>query len=383
MRAQTPTKLSLYEFANLIGVHPLHFAGIDTDIPGTVHCAKPWVQHEWQQGDRTGREAVARAIAMAESRMETYLRYHLLPTWKIDEQIDGPLITKLGYVIAGGRRATTLIDADAGITYSEDAYWQKGTVTVTVDEGTDPSEVRIFYPGTAADPTWEIRPASVSIDGTTATIEFRRECAVIPEQWEALEFEAVMDGENDAFFLAAADVYRVYNDPTLGASFTYPPSGCHCSGNCNGSEQAGCLYFGDPTLGIGLARPGTWTDGEFTAGHYLNCMHPNGIKVSYLSGHRDSTGYPWANFPMDRMKRMSFQLAEAVAWFASALLERPPCDCTVDSWEYWRQDLSLTANVRYAVQAAKPNPFGTRRGAVEAWNRVQELSLGNGAVLAR
>jgi len=79
-----------------------------------------------------------------------------------------------------------------------------------------------------------------------------------------------------------------------------------------------------------------------------------------------------------------------VAHFASSLLDRPPCDCALTDWEYWREDLALaggsdaTGNqtgLFRAVDSDLDNPFGTRRGMLAAWRAVKREGM-VGAVLA-
>ena len=64
-------------------------------------------------------------------------------------------------------------------------------------------------------------------------------------------------------------------------------------------------------------------------------------------------------------------LERAVAYFATALLDRALCTCENASKfsEHWREDLAMTNTARSFQNAPKvlENPFGTTRGAVYAW----------------
>lgn len=396
MRADTPTKLSLWDFARIIGFNPLHFGGIELQEIAGAYCNRPMPQYEWQDGDRVGREAVARAIAMAEENMEAYLRFHVLPAYDVLERVDGvqnyqawlrgnasrvfPL--NWGYINEGGVRATTLIDAAGTIVWTDAGYWQVGTVTAALPEADmDTCEIRIYYPGHAADPAWEIRPAEVTIAGQVATIVFRRELAVNPDLWDALEYEAA-NGDDNADFLTDVAVYRVYTDPSQGMSWLWEPWGlCGCGGvgcaTCQLASQTGCFYVRDEKYGTVVGRPGTWTEGVFAAHDFSHGFRKPDFGVfSYLSGYRDQT----QTCPN---KTMYPTLARAVAYYAAALLERPPCDCTVDSWHYWREDATdVSQGRRSAPQlgANIGNPLGTRRGEIYAWNTVMTLTIGQGAV---
>lgn len=403
MRASTPTKLSLYDWTTIMGMSPLHVAGIDLGAIRGVHCTKPLPQYDWQEGDRVSREQIARVIAMAEENIENYLGFHVLPSYDVNESMltpraypipQGEYITsalyraKWGYFIEGGRRAVTQMaviaqeiaagppQVFADILWSDEStpppgiYWRVGTVLATVPADTDPCEIRVYYPGHDADPAWEIRPAEVTIVNTTATIVFRRELAVNPDQWDALVYEAA-NGDSDADFLDTVDVYRVYTDPAQQIALYGHPHLCpYCTDTVD--PAAGDAAIIDPTLSQLHVAKGTWTNGVFTANGACSPVATRAL-FSYLSGYADAR-------QVCPTKIMDGQLARAIAVYAAALLERPPCDCTVDSWEYWRQDANEGA--RYSIQSTRNTPFGTRRGAVYAWERVLELTLGQGAVLS-
>lgn len=401
MRASTPTKLSLYDWTTIMGMSPLHVAGIDLGSIRGVHCTKPLPQYDWQEGDRVSREQIGRVIAMAEENMENYLGFHVLPSYDVNESMLAPraypaevgeyLVSKRyrakwGYFIEGGRRAVTQLTIipqtptpagpDVDIIWSDEStpppgiYWRVGTVKATVVADTDPCEVRVFYPDHDGDPVWEIRPADVTIVGTVATIVFRRELAVNPDQWDALVYEAA-NGDSDADFLDTVDVYRVYTDPAQQIALYGHPHLCpYCS--TAPDPAAGEAAIIDPILSQLDVAKGTWSAGVFTPNGVCSPVATRAL-FSYFSGYADGR----QTCPT---KTMDGQLARAVAVYAAALLERPPCDCTVDSWEYWREDAN--EGKRYAIQSTRNTPFGTRRGAVYAWERVLELTLGQGAVLS-
>ena len=67
--------------------------------------------------------------------------------------------------------------------------------------------------------------------------------------------------------------------------------------------------------------------------------------------------------------------AVIVAHFAAALLRKPPCECNKLDFEHWQQDLAFAGGVGEAslfnLSAGElANPFGTRRGMIEAWRAV-------------
>ena len=84
-RSETQTKLSLDQFARYMGINLLHFNQVQ--VPSLIRtdgCNSVIFQHEWQDSDAIGREAIARAIAEAEADIEQYAGYRLLPSWEVE-----------------------------------------------------------------------------------------------------------------------------------------------------------------------------------------------------------------------------------------------------------------------------------------------------------
>lgn len=419
-RAEAITKLSLDRWARILGIHPSHFNGIFFGSSPSV-CAQPWMQHAFQAADRVGREEVANAIAQAEADIERHLGYRLLPSWEVDEWIPSirpfrPELLNLtsvdvrgfaqtveaqwGYLISGGIRSSELITADAAIAYSDldgDLYDEIATVTITVAAGTSPCELKVYYPASNALVSsgglneWEIRPIEVSIMGTTATIAFRRDLAVLPEMWSDYFPPADdshlrgVDGAVDTNFLDEVDVYRVYNDPQTQVSFLWEPfgSGCSCASSCvlcAYSAQTGCLMLrGDPRHSIVSYRPGSWdADAEaFDSESWIESRQPDIVRLYYYAGWRDK------RLACPTVK-MDSEWERVVAYYAAALLDRPICECNnIRAWvDHWQRDLAIAGEEGLRVSDKDlDNPFGTRRGAVFAWRRVnaQGVAVGRAA----
>lgn len=409
-RAETVTKLPLDTWAKIMGIHPLHFnqVRIDTD----PHCDNIMFQHEWQTADHVSREEIARAIAEAEAKIESQLGYHLCPTWDVDEWHDTirPKISEFlnfnssdvrgfnqtvranwGYMISGGIRSKEVIDAAASIVYSDadsDGYDETATVSVPTTVA-DKNEIAVYYPGKNGEDSWEIRPIEVSIATGIATIIFRREQAIIASKLDVLDTEnAEAIGTVDADFLTTVDVYRKYNDPQSQASFLWEPFTNNC-GTCNGDGCANCAYTiqtgcflirGDPRQSIVSYKPATWdSDGLVfdTASWSLN-RQPDIVRLYYYSG--------WRNKNQNYVSRMDTEWERTVAYMAAAMLDRPACECSADTWNRWRQDLTLVQGDEdgrpffrepgsgiTGGRGITGNPFGTRRGEVYAWNKVSSL----------
>lgn len=399
-RANTITKLSLDDWARIMGIHPLHFNQVYVNAP-TV-CAQPWLQHEWQNSDRIGREAVARAIAQAEANIEAHLNYRLMPSWEIDEwrptvrpwrpELINLSVTDVRglrqvvtanwkHAISGGIRSKTLIAAGVSVVYSDvdsDSYAETATVTQIV---TFPSacEVRAYLPGHAGADDFEIRPVAVSIDSGTgvATLTMRREQLVNPNLTSILEPDATgLIGTDDGNFETTIDVYRVYNDPQQQVQFLWEPfGGTCCSGSgcatCAYNVQLGCLMIReDPKHSMFSYIPATWnsTTLEFDSAAWSVLRQPDLVRLWYYAGFRDKA----LDCPT---VEMSEDWKRVVAYYAAALLDRAICDCNnIRAWvENWRRDLAIPGEEGLRISEADlSNPFGTRRGAVNAWHRVKE-----------
>ena len=420
MVQETPTKLSLSQFARIMGIGPLHFWGTQfvgpNNTPSTQHvsCDNGYPQYEWQDAGASSREEIARAIATAEASIEQYLGYRLLPDWEYEEwrhfprpirpelinigfrDVRGyPLSVKArwGHILSGGVRASTLIHAAAAIVWTDadgDTYKETGTIVVATSV-TDATQVRVYYPGHSGDERWRIRPITVVFAGGNATITFRRELCVVETILESIDVNLVIaDGAVDADFLGTVDVYRVYNDPSTQVTFLWEPQvtcGCGDSSclNCQYTVQAGCFHLRhDPSLGLVVPWPGTWdaTTATFSSDQWADSRSPDMVRLYYYAGLRDR-GQTYPTVEMDR------DWARTVSYFAAALLDRPPCGCNSEMWDRWRADLAFVSGATelgsYQISPNDlENPFGTRRGAVYAWGQVNQpnVGVGVGAVLA-
>lgn len=415
--ASTLTKLPIYRWAQIMGIHPLHFCGVYVNAP-TV-CSQPWMKYAHQANDRVGREDIAMAIAEAEANLERYLGYRVLPSWEVDEwqpserpwrpELFNLSVTDLrgfqqvtqadwGYIVAGGVRLKTLIDDAVAIVYTDndgDGYAETATITTAVTF-TAADELAIYFPVagpvlSAGADEWRVRPIRASISGGVATIALRREQLVAPAQQETIVPDAGdshmrgVDGLVNGNFVTTVDVYRVRNDPQQQAYFLWEPRGCEaCNGTgctiCSFATQTGCLLPRDkPRQSIVAYRPATWnaTTLVFDTAAWAVGRQPDLIRLWYYAGWqaRDRA------FPLRDMDTM---FEHMIAYYAAGLLERPICECNnVRAFvEKWQADMAVEPEgVQYKIREKElENPFGTTRGALYAWRRVKDLARGRAAV---
>lgn len=405
-RASTRTLLALDEFARILNIHTLHFNqvvySLETDDRGMT-CEMPLVQHSWMRADTTGREEIAEAIATAEQRMTQWLGFALAPSWRVVDvpgvKLGNPLLssrgigvrgynhsfhTKTGHVISGGVEAKTVIEASAPVVYTDDdadGYAETATVTVATAV-TDDEEIAIFYPGEAGDDSWEVRPLrSVVIAGGVAVIRVWRQQLLIKNLQQGFGEAATRaaDAVTDTNFLAAVDVYRRYNDSSLQAQFIgVSMCGCGSCPYCTFSIQNGCFITRDTRLGIVMPTPAEWNavTGEYDTG--VCCMiQPDRVRLYLRSGFKSAK----INRPLNNMDP---DLARAVAYYAASMLERPLCACKALEAQimYWRTDFDLIKSSQVGSSSyrrnnkALDNPLGTTRGAVNAWQIINKMRLG-------
>lgn len=396
-----------------MGLHPLHFEQVRL-VDNDPHCDQIMFRWEWQTSDHVSREEIARAIADAEAQIEEYLGYRLAPSWEVDEwrgtdrhfrkefinfnsaDVRGfrqTVQSNYGYFISGGVQSKLLIGGGGDtITWTDedgDGYFETGTITVATTV-TDPCEVAIYYPGKLGDDSWEIRPIQVSIAAGTATIVFKRELAVIPELFDLYDIEsAEAIGTDDNQFLDEVDTYRRFNDPQTQAIFLWEPMAgtmCNCNGDgcavCAYASQNGCLTVrGNPRQSIIGYGPAVWNSDteEFDPTVWAVGRQPDIVRLYYYSG--------WRNKSLSCWNQMDPEWERVVARMAAAKLDRPPCDCAKGDWSRWREDLTLISG----DEDGKPyyrepkgilnNPFGSRRGEVEAWRKVAKEMRAQGVLV--
>ena len=417
MRADTVTKLSLYRFAQIMGVNPVNFGGIEAPLNANtsapVGCGHAWAQHDWQNSQAVSRERMAQEIANAEEQLERYLGYRLMPTWEVDERhrtadpnkpelvhidtfqrtgVPKSIEATWGWFVTGGVKNTTLVSGELAIVYSVNTATGQRTGTVTFVLPTTVSsetldELQLFYPGKAGAPEWWIRPTTVSLTGTTVTMTFPRECALLEDVQESYFWpDGGVQYGDDASFLTTVDVYRVFNDPQTQTTLMWEPtSSCACVGSttcviCQLTVQTGCLHGRDDRLGFLAYAAGTWnaTDEDFDTARLAVARNPEIVRLWYRAGYRDLT----RSFP-DTV--MSPKFERTVAMLAAAKLNRNPCDCTADYFELYRTDYMLEQSngqsiTRYRIpratlsQALEQFGEGTM-GAVLAMQTVQEPGL--------
>ncbi len=409
--ATSRTKLSLDEWAFILGINPLHFNQVTADAMPSFLCSNVWKQFAWQDNGMVSREDIAMAIAQAENDIEGYLYYPLAPIWINDERVKVtqpgapdvinvalrdtrglslPVKLRNGFFISGGVETKTLIEGGAAVVFTDedgDGYDETATVTV-VTTVIDPEEIAVYYPGEAANDDWEVRPLhnprthrrDVTIAGGSATIVFAKAQIVDPDLLNAFN-PAAVDGDVAANFLATVDVYQHFNDPQTQVTLMWAPfaGACNCSlsicQTCAHTVQTGCLLAHDYRSGIARFSPAAWnaTTEQFDSRTPTVGRAPDNLRVFYRAGFEDLT--PNAIAPK---LEMELALRRAVAFLSLRYLPRPVCGCDNVKELTRRMAMDLAAEIATgdSSQAFKmsdrqiDNPLGTERGAILAWQTI-------------
>ena len=426
--AETPTLLSIDRYARIMGIDPVHFNGAVgvALFPMRGGCPDVWWQRSYIGSDRVSREDLALAIADAEADIASFLGYWPAPMWFEREMHRWPAIyrhthfgtgadvrwddkgikLRWGRFITAGRRYTQLIGqaTEAGLTldWSDpdgDGFDERATITlpnILALTNLSRQQVKCYFDG-HDEREWEIRnPRTVEITAVSVIITF--------DFWQLIDpalQDTYPDGNPealnivDAIYVDTVDVYREYTDFSQhSAEFFWEPryTGPACP-NCGGagctvcqhSVQCGCLHVRDVNLGIAVASPGEWsaTEAAWQNQTWDLCYDPDIVKVWYYAGEVSDRFLAG-----DSLDPLGNTLAEAIAYMATARLERNFCACgnlTALATDL-RRDLSRSDpdGPTFMLSTLEQNcPFGTRKGEVMAWRRLAHSTerIGKVAVL--
>lgn len=323
------------------------------------------------------REDIARALDAAIQKMARVLRFWPRPKWFSDtinlgsndvwNQIWKP--PSSGKIIELGQRATTLILADAAITYSKspagaiiDNLATIGPIATSV---TDPDEIQLFFrqadgaPG-GGDPRYQIEPITVSISGGAATITADRALFVKPDTIWDVPFQLsdpnfternYADTGSATDFVTMVDVYRVYNDTTTPVDI---------------------LDRNNDVLGsfdgkIWDARVGLIQLSDTCCQFISSCRPAQKARIHYRAGEALVYGL------------MDSELEEACVRLANTLMPDPLCSFRNRTQDRWKQDREAPVDQSgnaIVAEGIMNNGFGNfMRGTVWAWNVATDRAI--------
>lgn len=388
-RAETVTLLPLNSWAKIMGINLFEFNQIGSGfaVDSTIQCDHVWFQYQWQQ-DFLSREEIAQAIANAERMVAEQLLFWPAPK-AFSEDVAYPrparrefygtgrnprgdrkaIQLKYGNVISGGIYKRDSIDLAVAVTLSDvDGDSINDTFTATVATSvTDTDEIAVYFKsadrlGEPIAEQWRIAPVRVSISGGNATITGHSSLLVKPNLTVSTT-AAILDVTDATIYVTEIEVYRLYisNDTSLneqGLAYWDDPD---CTGgNCQNEQNAICLF---PARGLhiqGLVAI------DYSIGDYCATREPDRVLAKYIAGAALVDG------------QMEPMLARIVSYLATALLPVGTCACDRSNRivSYWQEEfLSDNETISPALldKDMATNPFGIKRGAVYAWQRIEEL----------
>jgi hypothetical protein len=387
-RASIETLLPLDEFARILGIDPWSFNQMRYPAAKGAQCSDVIFQHPWQE-DHLSREEIAQAIADAEQMLADELRYWPAPKYQAGEVVQYPrqrtlhdvgvyrpkpktVQLKWHHIVTPGVFKRTSIGTISGLDLTAadtDGDGIKDTFTATIINAaigdiTDPNEIALYFEagdrlGQDLDETWRIRPVTISITGTTATIKGHRTLLVKPILQSGVEAKS-LKADLDTNYVTSLECHRVFTDstfteaePNQGLAIWKKISGCETD-DCGSSSKPLCLGEDNHKLGTVYA----------SYGFPCPARYPDRLEVNYLAG-----------LPLEN-GQMQPEMARCVAYLAVALLANEKCGCerTNRILAYWKERLTTFEDeVNKAVGFSKiAIPFPVTRGGIFAWERARK-----------
>lgn len=403
--------LSLEEFRLQVSYHPWHFWGwSNSTIPVTSACNDVVKQYAWQATDAAGRKDLIDALLTAEDKLvsEAGLRYAIAPRFT-SETLEWPRypdrrVDRMGYMDAGGRwvglqlsegyikavgvEAFTLISAANVSRTDDDGDGLKETFTCQVNtDVSDPDEIAIYVQsgdrldGEPVSEYWRIKPVSVKLNNGVATIKGRSWLLAKPILYEGVS-TSNLDPTDDDNYIETVDVYRHYCNPAGTTTATSQgkliwetepwPAWANCCQDTNAADPA-ALAYAMARIGIRDSREGVVYVGEsaydsdndtWYAVDWTTCRPPDRVEIRYQAG-----------FPL-RDGKIDNRMQQLATWLGAAYLNQRICACDIANREIGRLQMDLSMPQIEGIQVAVGpedlmNPFGTRKGHVEAWRWVK------------
>lgn len=403
-RSSYRTHLSPDRYAKLLGLSPVHFNSAvgGTFWPDNGKCEDIWWEHPWQTPeDFISRSELELTIYNAEQDIERILGYSVAPRFVNGEMLTYPkpyqrnffsvdgkdlrganklVKTRLGKILSSGARAVHLIDDITSVSYSDvdgDTWRETATITVTETDDTDLNEIKVYFAGKEADPTWEIRPIrSITRSGTTVTIKADSWLFINPvlqdRHPQSNERPDPIDISGITNFVSTVDVYREYVDtahPT--AELQWDP----VQGFNSVAVQSGFASVSDPNAGYVAVFPALYADGEWVTDCLDVSRDPDRVKVWYYAGALSDEYL--AGYTRDPL---SDYFATTIMWLATARLAKRICSCGQAEnvvKELQRDMTQITEKTTFVLNLATDlftNPLGTKVGEYRAWQRLARLT---------
>lgn len=365
--------LDLNTWRKKFGMHPYHFFGLSNNlVPISDGCPSLVREFSWQFANAAGRADVERAIAEVEEQFATYIG-----AWPYPKTITEVLNVgganrnlKLSYgkLISLGQPVATTVSTNA-VDYTDDdgdGVIDTATMYATVPTGTlafELSALTTIAEGRVVRP----RPRSIELssstvakfvyDAPTLVKTLFRDRAVSPNSgWNP---NTVPPDTASPYNTQLTVIRTVITNSSTVPSATDVETGERVEISIRDSNLGYVSLDGwntySPGVGVGWCLP-----------HW-----PRQLSISYLSG-----------TALNSVGQYNDELATVIARFAASRVARKVCSCDTANAELydWQKDLAITGatDELFAVPDDVNNPFGSRRGAIQAWRYADDRSLSVG-----
>ena len=402
--------LSIEKWRDILQYHPYFFWQLANNSTMKVNtgCNQLVREYDWLTADMVGRVDIRRAIDTAIEKLTDELDYSPYPRY-FEE------VHSLNYHMFRGRGcAVVRLDLGKVLDFGIEAFEVLGTnLTVTTsDENSD--GVKDTWSIGLDDQSTEFDLANIYIYPTQANLPFltrnttedEYDCRylvqpirqvvdnVVPSpvlllygrSWEIVKPSKYdlytelgneqIDPNEIANYTSAVNLLRRYTNSdgvtttTAAVIFEFDNpcgcTGCGCNGQALPYTRLGQATNWDARTGEVVIYPATFNAETevWTLSQFCGCHLPDRVRIRYYAGDNDACKWD-----------------PIVARLAAAELARPICACTTANRELarWQFDLARSAGANDEQYILSPadldNPFGTRRGHVEAWKHVLRLGL--------
>lgn len=401
-------------FRSVMGYHPWHFWQLENEtIPLVTNCDDLVRQFSWQytqiENNKPGasRSDLSQAMEHAESRMAEYLEFDIAPRFR-EETVKIPrwfdvTSSNLSYSDAAGRWLPIQLEAGKIISIGAETRTLIGTPTVTFSDSdgdglddtftifiattvTDVNQIAVYFAATDrldTDPvseTYRVLPVKISISGGTVTITGKKWLITKPVLYERVSTDG-LDPDTAGNFPTTLDVYRKFIDPdgvtptTAQAELIWesPPWPQWCSVNITtnfGDDRLdpaatasaiGRVTLRDARLGIVALGEAVFntTTSQWNSVRMSEGRPPDRVIVRYSAGDT-------SNWDVTTCRLAAAELGRGLT----------ACRNAESEIYKWQQDVSRNDPEREVFEVAEQdleNPFGTRRGHIQAWHRVKQL----------
>lgn len=265
---------------------------------------------------------------------------------------------------------------------------------VEVDSCVSACELEVYHVSNVGDNAYRLHNPRIQIVDGIAQIDIEPWLAVRPELWEepaecgiclypGVETSPILDLLLPAAYPAEFVVTRRYFDRTIAAAqFGWHGTlGCSCGvcDICRLTYCPGCVVSGiSPVPGVVKAMRGSWNATEEAWCASSTCTacarDPDFVKIYYWHGYSADNGC--AVGPCFDCS----EIEDIVAMMVAARLPRKVCQCTcnitTDRFESLQETMNFSSRdsgTYFLSLDLANNPFGTRRGEVDAFRRAAQL----------